>query len=100
MPKLGLGLSLPQTRVVGGAYCLDTTASVLMEGWFAGPRTLSRQSENLYVYGNETLFRADTETPWSYANDGSPFVTSLTVAPFPWQASWPSPFTATKVCPA
>jgi len=100
MPKLGLGLSLPQTRVVGDTFCLDTTASVLMEGWVAGPRTLDRQSENLYVYGNETVFRANAQTAWSYANDGSPFVTSLTVAPFPWQASWPSPFTATKVCPA
>jgi len=79
--------------------CYNSDAQVLMEGWYAGPRTLTRQSETLYVYGDETLYRADTVSPWSYANLGSPFVTSLTVAPFPWQAEWPSPYTATKTCP-
>jgi len=80
--------------------CYNSTAQVLMEGWEPyGPRTLTRVNENLYYYGQETVFRADTLTPWSFAYDGSPFVTSLTVAPFPWQAEWPSPYTATKVCP-
>jgi hypothetical protein len=82
------------------ADCANNDAKVLMVGWFVGPRALTRQSENLYVYGDETLFRADTGTPWSYANEGSPFVTSLTVAEFPWQAVWPSPYTATKACAA
>jgi hypothetical protein len=79
--------------------CYNSEAQVLMKGWEPyGPRTLTRVNENLYYYGQETVFRADTLTPWSFAYDGSPFVTSLTVAPFPWQAEWPSPFTATKVC--
>ena len=80
--------------------CYNSDAQVLMEGWEPyGPRTLTRVNENLYDYGAETLYRADTLTPWSYATSNSPFVTSLTVAAFPWQAEWPAPFTATKVCP-
>lgn len=79
--------------------CYNSDAQVLMEGWEPyGPRTLDRVNENLYYYGAETVYRADTLTPWSYATSDSPFVTSLTVAPFPWQAEWPAPFTSTKVC--
>jgi hypothetical protein len=82
------------------ADCSNNDAKVLMVGWYAGPRALTRQSENLYYYGQETVFRENGQTPWTYANDGTPFVTSLTVAEFPWQAVWPSPYTATKVCPS
>ena len=77
-----------------------------MEGWEPyGPRTLTRDSENLYTYyvgaspGDETLDRADSSSLWVYKNAGNSITTSLTVAPFPWQAEWPAPFTATKVCP-
>lgn len=93
----GINLYIPKRNP--GVTCSDSEAQVLMEGWEFGPRTLTRQSETLYVYGAETVYRADSVSPWSYANAGSPFVTSLTIAPFPWQAIWPAPFTATKVCP-
>ena len=83
------------------ADCANNDAKVLMVGWVSGPRALNRQSANVYYYGQETVFRANAQTPWTYANDGTPFVTSLTVAEFPWQAVWPTaptPYTATKVC--
>lgn len=86
--------------------CYNSAAQVLMEGWEPyGPRTLTRDSENLYTYyvgaspGDETLDRADSSSLWVYKNAGNAITTSLTVAPFPWQAEWPAPFTATKVCP-
>ena len=85
------------------ADCSNNDAKVLMVGWYAGPRALNRQSANVYYYGQETVFRANAQTPWTYANDGTPFVTSLTVAEFPWQAVWPTApttYTATKVCAA
>jgi hypothetical protein len=80
------------------ADCANNDAKVLMVGWVIGPRALSRLNENYYYYGQETVSRANAQTPWSFAYDGSPFTTSLTVADFPWQASWESPYTATKVC--
>ena len=81
------------------ADCANNDAKVLMVGWEPyGPRALARLNENYYYYGQETVFRENGQTPWTYANDGTPFVTSLTVAEFPWQAEWPSPFTATKAC--
>ena len=80
--------------------CYNSEAEVLMEGWEPyGPRTLTRVNENLYYFGAETVYRENSSTEWTYATSNTPFVTSLTVAPFPWQAEWPSPFTATKVCP-
>ena len=85
------------------ADCANNDAKVLMVGWVSGPRALTRQSANVYYYGQETVFRANAQTPWTYANDGTPFVTSLTVAEFPWQAVWPTApttYTATKVCAA
>ena len=85
------------------ADCANNDAKVLMVGWVSGPRALNRQSANVYYYGQETVFRANAQTPWTYANDGNPFVTSLTVAEFPWQAVWPTApttYTATKVCAA
>jgi hypothetical protein len=87
------------------ADCANNDAKVLMVGWYAGSRPLTRDNENLYTYyvgnnpGDETVYRANSSSPWSYANAGSPFVTSLTVSQFPWQAVWPAPYTATKVCP-
>ena len=86
------------------ADCSNNDAKVLMVGWEFGPRPLTRDNENLYTYytggspGDETVYRANSSSPWSYANAGSPFVTSLTVSQFPWQAVWPAPYTATKVC--
>jgi hypothetical protein len=92
------------------ADCANNDAKVLMIGWFIGPvslpRPLTRDNENLYTYyangnpGDETLSRANTSSPWIYANLGTPLATSLTVSQFPWQAAWPSPFTATKACAA
>jgi hypothetical protein len=92
------------------ADCANNDAKVLMIGWFIGPvslpRPLTRDNENLYTYyangnpGDETLSRANTSSPWIYANLGTPLATSLTVSQFPWQAVWPSPFTATKACAA
>jgi hypothetical protein len=92
------------------ADCANNDAKVLMIGWFIGPvslpRPLTRDNENLYTHyangnpGDETLSRANTSSPWIYANLGTPLATSLTVSQFPWQAVWPSPFTATKACAA
>jgi hypothetical protein len=86
------------------ADCANNDAKVLMVGWFIGPvslpRALTRENENLYTYFDETLSRANTSSPWIYANLGTPLATSLTVSQFPWQAAWPSPFTATKACAA
>ena len=85
------------------ADCANNDAKVLMVGWYAGPRALNRQSANVYYYGQETVFRANAQTPWTYANDGIPLATSLTVAEFPWQAVWPTApttYTATKACAA
>jgi hypothetical protein len=87
------------------ADCSNNNAKALMVGWYAGPRPLTRDNENLYTYyadgnpGDETLDRGDSSSPWVYRNLGNEIVTSLTVAEFPWQASWPSPYTATKICP-
>jgi hypothetical protein len=82
------------------ADCANNDAKVLMVGWFVGPRVLTRTNENLYSYFDETLYRTNTSSPWIYANVGIPLATSLTVSQFPWQAVWPSSYTATKVCPA
>ena len=86
--------------------CSDNDSKVLMVGWTAGPRPLTRDNSNHYTYyvgaspGDETVSRANISSPWIYANVGVPITTSLTVSRFPWQASWPSLYTATKVCPA
>ena len=89
--------------------CANNDAKVLMVGWSAGARPLTRDNENLYTYyaggspGDETVYRANSSSPWIYTNVGIPLATSLTVSQFPWQAIWPtSPttYTATKVCPA
>ena len=88
--------------------CANNDAKVLMVGWYAGARPLTRDNENLYTYytggssGDETVYRANSSSPWIYTNVGIPLATSLTVSQFPWQAVWPtSPdtYTATKVCP-
>ena len=89
--------------------CANNDAKVLMVGWYAGARPLTRDDENLYTYytggspGEETLDRVNSSSFWVYRNVGIPLATSLTVSQFPWQAVWPtSPdtYTATKVCPA
>jgi hypothetical protein len=86
--------------------CANNDAKVLMVGWYAGARPLTRDNENLYTYyaggspGDETVYRANSSSPWIYTNVGIPLETSSTVSQFPWQAEWPSPYTATKVCPA
>ena len=88
--------------------CANNDAKVLMVGWYAGARPLTRDNENLYTYyaggspGDETVYRANSSSPWIYTNVGIPLATSLTVAEFPWQAVWPTApdtYTATKVCP-
>ena len=85
--------------------CANNDAKVLMVGWYAGARPLTRDNENLYTYysggspGDETVYRANSSSPWIYTNVGIPLATSSTVSQFPWQAVWPSPYTATKVCP-
>ncbi len=83
------------------ADCANNDAKVLMVGWFVGPRALTRESENLYTYFDETVYRANSSSPWIYTNVGIPLATSLTVSEFPWQAVWPTApttYTATKVC--
>ena len=85
--------------------CANNDAKVLMVGWYAGARPLTRDNENLYTYytggspGEETLDRVNSSSFWVYRNVGNAITTSLTVSQFPWQAVWPSPYTATKVCP-
>jgi len=84
--------------------CANNDAKVLMVGW-PGPRPLTRDNQNHYTYyagaspGDETLDRTNSSSPWVYKNAGNEIVRSLTVSQFPWQASWPSTHTATKVCP-
>jgi hypothetical protein len=86
------------------ADCSNNDAKVLMVGW-PGPRPLTRDNQNHYTYyagaspGDETLDRADSSSPWVYKNVGNEIARSLTVSQFPWQASWPSTHTATKICP-
>lgn len=83
------------------ADCSNNDAKVLMVGWVSGPRALTRESENLYTYFDETVYRANSFSPWIYTNVGIPLATSLTVSQFPWQAVWPTApttYTATKVC--
>ena len=85
--------------------CANNDAKVLMVGWYAGARPLTRDNENLYTYytggspGEETLDRVNSSSFWVYRNVGNAITTSLTVSQFPWQAVWPSPYTATKICP-
>jgi hypothetical protein len=84
--------------------CSNNDAKVLMVGW-PGPRPLTRDNENHYTYyagaspGDETLDRANSSSPWVYKNAGNEIARSLTVSQFPWQPSWPSTHTATKICP-
>jgi len=86
--------------------CYNSEAEVLMEGWYAGPRILTRDNENLYTYyvggnpGDETSDRTNSSSLWVYRNVGDAIVTSLTVSPFPWQAELPSPFVSTKLLPS
>jgi hypothetical protein len=86
--------------------CSNNDAKVLMVGWSAGPRALTRDNENHYTYytggsaGDETLSRTNTSSRWIYYNSGTQITRSLNVANFPWEAKWPFPYTATKVCPA
>ena len=91
------------------ADCANNDAKVLMVGWYAGARPLTRDDENLYTYytggspGEETLDRVNSSSFWVYRNVGNAITTSLTVAEFPWQAVWPTApttYTATKVCAA
>ena len=89
--------------------CANNDAKVLMVGWYAGPRPLTRDNENLYTYyangspGEEILDRVNSSSFWVYRNVGNAITTSLTVSQFPWQAVWPTApdiYTATKICPA
>ena len=97
--NIGSVTSSPQYPTV--ADCSNNDAKVLMVGWVSGPRALTRQSENLYTYFDETVYRTNSFSPWIYTNVGIPLATSLTVSQFPWQAVWPTApttYTATKVC--
>jgi hypothetical protein len=78
--------------------CANNDAKVLMVGWFVGPRALTRSSNLLYVYGDETVERANTSSPWVYKNSGSTISTATSVTEYPWQAEWDNGVTATKIC--
>lgn len=69
-----------------------------MVGWTVGPRTLTRSSNLLYVYGDETVERVNTSSPWVYKNLGSTISTATSVTEYPWQAEWDNGVTATKIC--
>ena len=78
--------------------CANNDAKVLMVGWFVGPRALTRVSNLLYQYGDETVERANTSSPWVYKNSGSTISTATSVTEYPWQAEWNNGVTATKIC--
>ena len=78
--------------------CANNDAKVLMVGWFVGPRALTRSSNLLYVYGDETVERANTNSAWVYKNSGSTISTATSVTEYPWQAEWDNGVTATKIC--
>jgi hypothetical protein len=99
-PPFGINGTQYNITVNPTPTCYNSEAQVLMEGWYAGPRLLTWSTHNLYGYGDETLSRADSSSPWIYFNGANPIVVSLTVTPFPWQAEWPSPFVSTRLLPA
>ena len=85
------------------AICLDSTSSVLMTGWVAGPRTLTPigyapYGNETYTYGAEVV-RYETGV-WIYANSegGGEIARAYSTASRPWLATWPAGFTAEKVC--
>jgi hypothetical protein len=78
--------------------CANNDAKVLMVGWAVGPRALTRSSNLLYAYGDETVERANTNSAWVYKNSGSTISTATSVTEYPWQAEWGSGITATKIC--
>jgi hypothetical protein len=84
------------------AICLDTTSSVLMTGWVAGPRTLAPigyapYGLETYQYGDEVV-RYDGSA-WIYANNGLGEIARVySNQPRPWLATWPAGFTAQKIC--
>ena len=78
--------------------CANNDAKVLMVGWAVGPRALTRSSNLLYAYGDETVERANTNSAWVYKNSGSTISTATSVTEYPWQAEWNSGVTATKIC--
>jgi len=83
--------------------CSDATAKVLMTGWVAGPRTLSPigyapYGNDTYQYGDEVV-RYETGV-WIYSNSGlGEIARTYSIASRPWLATWPSGFTAEKICP-
>jgi Concanavalin A-like lectin/glucanases superfamily len=84
------------------AICQDTTSSVLMTGWVAGPRTLTPigyapYGNETYTYGDEVV-RYETGV-WIYANSGlGEIARAYSTASRPWLATWPAGFTAQKIC--
>ena len=84
------------------AICLDSTSSVLMTGWVAGPRTLAPigyapYGLETYTYGDEVV-RYDGSA-WIYENTGAGEIArSYSPVARPWLATWPAGFTAEKIC--
>jgi len=84
------------------AICQDSTSSVLMTGWVAGPRTLTPigyapYGNETYQYGDEVV-RYETGV-WIYANNGlGEIARAYSTASRPWLATWPAGFTAQKIC--
>lgn len=92
------GLPEATYKTIASASCQDATATSIVEGWVAGTRVLTRQSSDLYTYGDETLERVNSSSAWAFKNLGSTIVTSLTPGAYPWLAIWPSPYSVSKSC--
>lgn len=79
--------------------CPDVTANVRMDGWQEGSRVLSAVNSNQWVYGDESIVRENSASVWQFKNNNTVLASSFSNATYPWQAIWPTPFTAAKQCP-
>lgn len=86
--------------------CTDMVSRVLMSGWVYGDRILTQLQPPYnpygtgftYVYGDEVV--SNNGAAWLYTSSTEGLI-AITYSPvaWPWLATWPEPFTASKVCP-
>jgi hypothetical protein len=110
-PSLGIGadpgspaVQTPQSEPE--AVCTDEEARVLMSGWAFGDRILTQLQPPYnpygtgftYTYGGEVVRNNGSAWLYESATEGLIAITYSPVA-WPWLATWPEPFTASKVCP-
>lgn len=91
------------------SLCLDNTAGIIMLGWESGSRCLDSSGGGCasfpsgfiapyqtYVYGDESVVYEDSV--WKYKNLSNIIVESTNGPEYPWEANWPSPYSAHKWC--